>query len=162
MKKLMNIRKNSKKGFTLIELIVVIVIIAILVAALTPAILGVIQRANRAADEADARTMMTVGSVAATMSTPPSTAGLNATDGPAAFRSAFGIGDTTTGLTSGTYNINFNGAFAYAVELNGGRLGTSVSPKVSIGNTDATPTSIVRVVIGDDGKIVSVELNPTT
>jgi len=57
-------RKN-RKGFTLIELIVVIVIIAILVAALTPAILGVIERANVAADEADARSLIMAASVAA-------------------------------------------------------------------------------------------------
>ena len=55
---------KSKKGFTLIELIVVIVILAILIAALTPAILGVIRRANRAADEADARSVMMAGSIA--------------------------------------------------------------------------------------------------
>jgi len=58
------IRKN-KKGFTLIELIVVIVIIAILIAALTPAILGVIDRANRVSDEAEARTVMSAATVAA-------------------------------------------------------------------------------------------------
>ncbi|MDR0293063.1 MAG: prepilin-type N-terminal cleavage/methylation domain-containing protein [Oscillospiraceae bacterium] len=54
------LRSSKRKGFTLIELIVVIVIIAILVAALTPAILGVIERANVAADEADARTIVSI------------------------------------------------------------------------------------------------------
>ena len=62
---------TSRKGFTLIELIVVIVIIAILIAALTPAILGVIRRANIAADQADARTIMMAASVAGMQNTPP-------------------------------------------------------------------------------------------
>jgi len=67
------LRKNGKKGFTLIELIVVIVIIAILIAALTPAILGVIDRANVAADESDLRTVMIAAQAAADFrtNTPP-------------------------------------------------------------------------------------------
>jgi len=56
MKKLL---QSRKKGFTLVELIVVIVIIAILIAALTPAILGVIRRANTSANQADARVILT-------------------------------------------------------------------------------------------------------
>jgi prepilin-type N-terminal cleavage/methylation domain-containing protein len=51
------------KGFTLVEMIVVIVIIAILIAAITPAALGVINRANRSADEADARNVLTVAAL---------------------------------------------------------------------------------------------------
>ena len=64
--------KNGNKGFTLIELIVVIVIIAILVAALTPAILGVIDRANLSADQADARQVMMAAMVMTTETNPPS------------------------------------------------------------------------------------------
>ena len=58
------LRKNRKKGFTLVELIVVIVVLAILIAALVPAILGIIDRANRMADEAFARALFTAGNVA--------------------------------------------------------------------------------------------------
>ena len=71
LKKRKRLASNSKKGFTLVELIVVIVILAILIAALTPAILGVINRANRTADEADIRTMMTAGSVVGMSKNPP-------------------------------------------------------------------------------------------
>ena len=55
--------KNSKKGFTLVELIIVIIIIAILISALMPAVLGAVNRANRAANEADIRNILTAISV---------------------------------------------------------------------------------------------------
>ena len=58
LNKLANLRKKSNKGFTLVELIVVIVVLAILIAVLTPAIMGVIRRANIAADDSDARQIM--------------------------------------------------------------------------------------------------------
>ncbi len=53
MAKKMN--KNSKKGFTLVELIVVLVILAILAAILIPALLGYIDRAREKQDLLDAR-----------------------------------------------------------------------------------------------------------
>ena len=61
-----SLSKNGSKGFTLVELIIVIVIIAILIAALLPAVIGAIRRANIAADQADARTILTAASVWAT------------------------------------------------------------------------------------------------
>jgi len=160
MKKLMNIRKNSKKGFTLIELVVVIVIIAILIAALTPAILGVIRRANIAADEADARTMMTVASVAATSQRPPSAAQLT----EAEFYEAFGITATTnpnTGLTPGTYVIEFNGAFAYCVQIKlGGRSGASSSNPITVGNPGGTPTTTITVIVDTGGALTDLSIAP--
>jgi prepilin-type N-terminal cleavage/methylation domain-containing protein len=50
MKKILN-----KKGFTLIELIVVILILAILAAILVPSILNYVTQANTARDQANAR-----------------------------------------------------------------------------------------------------------
>ena len=69
MNKLINryhaIKANKKKGFTLTELIVVILVIAVLMAALTPAITGVIRRAQVSADQADVRmVLMAVNSAA--------------------------------------------------------------------------------------------------
>lgn len=64
MKGLMNLagakalRKNSRKGFTLVEIIVVIVIIAILLAALTPAVIGWINEARDRAEMAEARSVL--------------------------------------------------------------------------------------------------------
>lgn len=51
------IRKDKKKGFTLVELIVVIAILAILALILVPAITGYVSRANEQKDEANARAM---------------------------------------------------------------------------------------------------------
>lgn len=48
-------RKNSKKGFTLVELIVVLVILAILAAILVPALLGWIDKAKEKQILLDAR-----------------------------------------------------------------------------------------------------------
>jgi len=54
MKKLLAL-KNSKKGFTLIEVIVVIAIIAILAAVTIPTMIGFIEKANEAQALVDAR-----------------------------------------------------------------------------------------------------------
>ncbi|MCL1806519.1 MAG: prepilin-type N-terminal cleavage/methylation domain-containing protein [Oscillospiraceae bacterium] len=102
-------RKN-RKGFTLIELIVVIVIIAILIAALTPAILGVIDRANRSADEAEARSLWTAALAAADFKTGTKPTAQEITD------------MMTGGNGQVTVNLYFQGAAVVAVELLEGRL----------------------------------------
>lgn len=50
--------KKSKKGFTLVEIIVVLVIIAILAAIAIPAMTGWIDKANDRANYAEARTVL--------------------------------------------------------------------------------------------------------
>jgi len=156
---------KKQKGFTLTELIVVIVIIAILVAALTPAILGVINRANRAADEADARTMMIAASTAASMRQPaPGIEGVNLNN----MRTAFGLGydDATasTGLAQGTYIVHFRGPVAIGARIiNGGRLGpnnaaVTASNQVVVGTAPVTPpagTRTVTITVGADGHLAS-------
>ena len=54
----MNRLRKNKKGFTLVEIIVVLVIIAILMAALTPVMMGWINEARQGALMAEARTGM--------------------------------------------------------------------------------------------------------
>ena len=63
-------RLKSRKGFTLIDLIVVIAILGILAAILVPSILGFVGQANKAADQATARSVyLAAGS--AFISNPP-------------------------------------------------------------------------------------------
>jgi len=138
MQKLMNLRNNRKKGFTLIELIIVIVIIAILVAALTPAILSVIERANRSADEADARSMIMIGSVAGTSLKPPATPGTADVD--AERNSTAG----TVNIVSGTYTLYFEGPIAIGCLLKGARSNLSKGDGVLIGSSN-TNTVVVTV-----------------
>ena len=52
-------RKNNRKGFTIVELVIVIAVIAILASVMIPTISGVIAKANDAAAQADARNAYT-------------------------------------------------------------------------------------------------------
>jgi type IV pilus assembly protein PilA len=76
MLKQMKKRVNGKKGFTLVEIIVVLVIIAILAAAGIPAMLGFINQARERANVATARMVYVAAQAVATQYS-------NVTDGTA-------------------------------------------------------------------------------
>ena len=50
-------KRNSKKGFTLVELVIVIAVIAILASVLIPTFGGIIDKANKSAAEQEAANM---------------------------------------------------------------------------------------------------------
>lgn len=58
-------KQNNKKGFTLIELVIVIAILAILALILIPAMGSYIGSANTSKDQADARSIYTAASIVA-------------------------------------------------------------------------------------------------
>ncbi len=62
----MKMMNKSKKGFTLVELIVVLVILAVLAAMLVPALTGYIRRAREEKDYQFAATVLTAAQSAAT------------------------------------------------------------------------------------------------
>ena len=66
MKKFLKQLKQNKKGFTLIEMIVVIAIIGILAAILVPSMSGYLSTARASKQEANARTIYTAAQAAVT------------------------------------------------------------------------------------------------
>lgn len=66
LKRRMENTKKNKKGFTLVELIVVLVIIAILAAVLIPTVSGYIGRTKRTAVKSECKTVVTAAASAGT------------------------------------------------------------------------------------------------
>ncbi len=64
-KQLMKFWKN-KKGFTLVELIVVIAILAVLAGVLTPVVMNMVDKAKESAETANAKMLKNIGSICVT------------------------------------------------------------------------------------------------
>lgn len=110
------IRQNSKKGFTLVELIVVLVILAVMAAMLVPALTGYIDEARKKKDYNAASEVLTAaqsavaryyGDTPATSATPSGAATYVMTgDGATMVDNLTGIDATLTNVTvSDTYVI---------------------------------------------------------
>ena len=65
-------KRNNKKGFTIVELVIVIAVIAILAGVLIPTFAGIVEKANKNAALQEARAIMTnyVASIDYTEATP--------------------------------------------------------------------------------------------
>jgi len=107
------IRKHSKKGFTLVEIIVVLVIIAILAAAAIPTMLGFVDDARGKAVIAEARAIQVA---LRTISLYAYTGTRYATEGPNAGNALYDTGDYT-GVIRG-YPGNPAAGLTYLQEIN--------------------------------------------
>ena len=117
------IRSKSKKGFTLVELIVVLVILAILAAMLVPALTGYIKRAR---EEKEYQTASTVYSAAQAVITEQYGRGKIAANATSitlnTFKNADGkdavlalAGVDTNAVTTYTFNFSQSGDNAYII-----------------------------------------------
>ena len=119
-------RKSSKKGFTLVELIVVLVILAILAAMLVPALTGYIKRARQEKDYQMAATVLTAAQSAATWQysilskngTMPTITGSTSAGNGTNVMSL--IGDASGKVDNIEFNANANGIITDgSVDING-------------------------------------------
>ena len=101
MKNLKNKLKNNKKGFTLVEIIVVLVILAVLAAAAIPTMLGFVEDSKGKAEIANARAAYVACQSIATEEKASGTATLKNSW-------TYVIADTTTDANSGTNNKKLN------------------------------------------------------
>ena len=118
-------KKNNKKGFTLVELVIVVAVMAVLVAVAIPTVGSIKASADKAVQDTNCRTMESIIKLkeAELSNSATGTAGANVgtIDGPA-IKAA--INAAKLGITSGTYSYLDNGTVIY-------------------GNTTPTGTSIV-------------------
>ena len=144
MKNLKNKLKNNKKGFTLVEIIVVLVILAVLAAASIPTMLGFVEDAKGKAEIANARAAYVACQSIATEEKASGTATLET-------GKTYVIADTTTEDNSETNNKKLNQMLGTDLA------GASVTPTISktgevtkvvyISDTATRATDVYKVTI---------------
>jgi prepilin-type N-terminal cleavage/methylation domain-containing protein len=144
------LRKNSKKGFTLVEIIVVLVIIAILIAALTPALIGWINEARESAVRSEGRTVM----LALQTTAVEHRARTNVAPVRADYNPAPGVGDPTP--TAAKFNELM--LDAQVVTAAGVPVNPSIPVAVAPGpNGPNTQGSIGRIFVDAGGNVIGLE-----
>ena len=146
LKKLL--KQRNKKGFTLIELIVVLVILAILVAAAAPAMMGDVNQAKKASYLANCRAVYVAGQadITAQLGTTGSVATTNmATNINKMVPEIAADKITVTGTTPATYTQD---QYTVVVDITNQKI-TEVSFKFGSGNND-----IVTVKPGDSTNVM--------
>ena len=115
--------KSAKKGFTLVELIVVLVILAVLAAMLVPALTGYIKRARQEKDYQMAATVLTAAQSAATYQySQGSTTNKIELDTSAGNGTTVGnlIGDASNKISEVSFDVNGDGVITGgSVKING-------------------------------------------
>lgn len=105
-----NAKKNGKKAFTLIELIVVIAIIGVLVAILVPTMMGFVTDAQNATAEANARTIYSAATAAyASAVANGESLAQGAADGSGAGTLNAAVKDLLGSQFEGTWSVSWDG-----------------------------------------------------
>ena len=109
-----NLKKRSKKGFTLIELVVVIAILGILAAILVPVISGFIETANQATDNANARLVYQAAAMWFAANSPSATTALTCSSGTEATNISTYLGLTAFPVTR---SVLFNSGASFTASV---------------------------------------------
>ena len=148
--------KSSKKGFTLVELIVVLVILAVLAAMLVPALVGYIDRAKKEKEFQAASTVYTAAQALATEAygkgmtssqaetyaeTPKNIKDLTGVEVKAVDVTMAGSSDTDIdGFTIKQIKVTFNDGNNYFYTLNAATWATDDYPTVTAANNQQAGT----------------------
>lgn len=142
--------KQSKKGFTLVELVVVIAILAILAAIAIPAVIGIISSASQSSTETDAATIdgackdyhaaLTGGTV-------------NDTNKPSAL-SAYTLPSANDSNKNRTQYANNTASVQEAMEWNG--IWDGLKDKVTGGDFGYKDGSVCAAIDGDGNAVAGV------
>lgn len=130
-------KKNNKKGFTLVELVIVVAVMAILVAIAIPTVGSVTQKAQTAVNESNANTIESMIKLAA------ADAANKAADGKVTIDAAL----IKTALTDAKLGIE-SGSYVYDSTTGSVSVGTTAKANQFLITFDSTETDLVTVTAG--------------